>query len=245
MKIAIVSDIHSNLEALKRVMENIEKRKIDNIYCLGDTIGYGPKPLECLKIAKKYFSQIIKGNHEYSLLQPNLGEKDLNDFALLGIQYAYFKLNQDDRLFIANLPEMIELKELGLTLVHGAYTEPRIWKYIRTPSEAKEELKKISTKICLLGHSHIPFVFGSKDKLIEDLPDDYILDKNQKYLINVGSVGQPRDGDCRACYATLEFTEDKTVFNLIRVFYDISVTENEIKNAKLPLILSERLFKGE
>lgn len=245
MRIAIISDIHSNLAALEAVLNDIASKKIDKIYCLGDVIGYGPYPKECLEQVKKTCQEIIKGNHENSLELLDLGESHLRKVALLGVRFSKGKLSEEEINFLSGLPTSKIIEDLGLTLCHGAFTEPQIWKYIEEEDEAKNELANIPTRICLLGHTHIPFLFGSNSGLSEELPDDLVLKQDEKYIINVGSVGQPRDDDCRASYVILEYSAEQVIFNLQRVFYDISQTEKAILAAGLPKYLAERLFRGE
>ena len=245
MKIAIISDIHSNLEALRKVFRHMQKSKISRIYCLGDIIGYGPFPRECLALIRKKCEKIVKGNHEDSLCLPDLGKNHLNEEAYLGLQFSRKKLHDGEIAFLSRLPSCEIIKEYGITLCHGAFTEPQISKYIMTEEEAILELSKIKTKICLIGHTHMPFIIGSKSGTLDLFDTDRLLNKDEKYLINVGSVGQPRNGDCCASYAVIEWRGNEIIFNLHRVFYKISKTEDAILNAGLPRYLAERLYRGE
>ena len=245
MKIAIISDIHSNLEALEAVEQDVCNQKVDVIHCLGDIVGYGPFPAECLSLVRSLCKEILKGNHEDSVCDPKKGEEELNDHALEAINFSREKLEKKTIDFLSQLKEKVVLENLEMTLCHGAFTEPSVWKYIDSESLAEKELAKTPTKICVIGHTHNPFVFDSEAGLHEYLPDNLELDLDQKYLINVGSVGQPRDGDCRASYGIFEIKEDKVIFSLQRVFYDISETEKFMKKFKLPPFLSERLFRGD
>ena len=244
MKIAIISDIHSNLAALQAVELDVKSQNVAFVYCLGDIIGYGPFPNECLITVTKLCKKIVKGNHEDSVCNPEL-EKDLNRYALASVRFTREKLNKEEMSFLSNLPAKLIVKWVDMALCHGSYTEPCIWKYIGSEDKARKELENTPTKICVIGHTHNPFVFSNKEGLFEFLPDDLILDNGQKYLVNVGSVGQPRDGDCRASYGIFEFKKHQTIFNLRRIFYDIGQTEQAIKKTDLPIFLSERLFRGE
>ncbi|MFC1622609.1 metallophosphoesterase family protein [Patescibacteria group bacterium] len=244
MKIAIISDIHSNLAALQAVERDIKSLKVNFVYCLGDIIGYGPLPKECLVSVTKLCKKILKGNHEDSVCNLEL-EKELSRYALEGVRFTREKLDEKTIKFLSKLPTKLIIKKVGMTLCHGSYTEPSTWKYVDSEDKAEKELKEIPTKICVIGHTHNPFVFGNKKGLFEYLPDDLILDSDQKYLVNVGSVGQPRDGDCRASYGVFEFKNNQVIFNLRRIFYNISQTEQAFQQTNLSLFLSERLFRGE
>ncbi len=245
MKIAIISDIHGNLEALQRVLLDAESQKVDRVYSLGDVVGYGPFPSECLHLTRGTTAGIVRGNHEDSVLDLAMAERELNPRAYAGVVYSSKRLCEADQAYVRSLPDLITVDEFGLVLAHGSFTEPRSWNYITNDEEARRELKALPFRLCTIGHTHIPFVFGSDQGLYEDLPDDLELDCRMQYLINVGSVGQPRDGDCRASYGILEFSGGKTLFNLRRVFYDIGKTEAAFRQAGLPASLSERLFRGE
>jgi len=242
MKIAIISDIHGNLEALQAVVEDLKSQDIGVVYCLGDVVGYGPDPLKCLGIVSSLCQKMIKGNHEECVCNAVM-EKELNLYAIEGVRYARKNLSEEAIKAIANLPHTINIPELDMVLCHGSFSEPSLWNYIDAKHKAREELKITPSRICLVGHTHNPFVFGSKNGLYEFLTDDMVLDKDQKFIVNVGSVGQPRDGDCRACYGIFDFGDNVT-FTLRRVFYNIAKTESAIKYASLSSYLSDRLFKG-
>jgi len=244
MKIAIISDVHSNLEALQSVKKDIETQGIDEVHCLGDTLGYNANPLECLNIVLQMCKTVLKGNHEDSVC--NLERcYDLNRLASEGVHFSRKKLTQGIIDGIDKFPCVKQLPDLDLVLCHGSFTEPSMWKYLDTPYKAKQELEKIPRRICLVGHTHTPFVFCSKKGLHKYIPDNLELDLEAKYIINVGSVGQPRDGDCRSSYAMLEFKDNTVIFNLRRVFYDISKTARAMFDAQISTELSERLYLGE
>ncbi len=242
-RIAIISDVHGNLEALNAVLLDIKSQGVDDIFCLGDTVGYGPFPGECLEIIKARARVILKGNHEEGVLDPAANEKHMTKLAMVGVRYSIAKLSEAQKIYIASLPTIIVCNDMNFALVHGAFSESG--KYIHEKDDAEKELGHMPAPLCCIGHTHIPFVYGSADKLFENLPDDLELNSGQKFLVNAGSVGQPRDGDCRASYAIIEQGDGKTFFNLRRVFYDIGKIEKAIREAGLPHYLSERLFRGE
>ena len=243
MKMAVISDIHSNLVALQEVIKDIEKHKVDQIHCLGDTLGYGPHPLECLNLVIKICEKVLKGNHEDVVCCP-YKEDELNPLACKGVQFSRSKLTRDIMCDISRFPIIAEFPEIGFVMCHGSFHKDPMWEYIDSPSKAKKELKHTPQKICLIGHTHSPFVFGSENGLYEYLPDNLELNPNEKYIINVGSVGQPRDGDCRSSYGIFDINDGKVSFSLRRVFYDIGKVEQEVRESGLPLEISERLYSG-
>ena len=246
MRIGIVSDIHSNFEALRAVCWDMRRQRVKIVYCLGDVVGYGPFPEKCLKIIKKISSRIILGNHDDCACCQVGIERRLNDLALEGIKYSIEKLSLSDVDFFKKLPLQATIKDFDLSLAHASFSNPAGWDYVDSPQKATEELKKTPTRICVIGHTHVSYVFGNKEGLYNELPEKLVLDPEQKFLINVGSVGQPRDGDCRASYGILDYAEDGAIFFYLRqVFYNIEKTKEAMKKNGLPPFLYERLFRGE
>lgn len=248
MKIAIVSDIHGNFTALKKVHEHIVQQKCQKIFCLGDIVGYGPKPFECWSLIKHTCSEILKGNHEDAICTPSK-EIYMNPYAVEGVSFSRSNLPDEVINEMRLLPTKKVIDELDLTICHGAYSKPSAWKYISNTETSKRELDLVPTRFCMVGHTHNPFVFGSKAGLYECITNDMELDHEERFLINVGSVGQPRDGDCRASYGTLEFKfKDskviKSTFKLHRVFYNILETYQEIEKANISSYLGDRLYRG-
>lgn len=245
MKIAIISDIHANLYALKAVAKDIVSQSIEEIYCGGDIVGYGSRPKECFDMIRTFSKGTVKGNHEDAM--GNMSQYyGLNPRAQAGVKYSKDNLPKDMLEEAANLPYTFEIKEHNMVLCHGSYFEPSEFHYITSPAKARAELARCPFNICVIGHTHSPFVFGNSEGLYEELPNDLYLDKKDKFIINVGSVGQPRDGDCRASYGLFEIDEKGLItFNNRRVFYDISKTADEMVKVGLPPMLADRLFKGE
>ncbi len=244
MKIAIISDIHGNLEALQEILKDIKYKKVNKIFCLGDIIGYGPCPRECLQVIKKNAEIILRGNHEDAAINFQT-QKRMSNYALAGINYSLRQLKPDDLIFFKSLPLTKIIHKISISLTHASFVKPAEWSYIKYPEEIKKELQHTQTQFCFVGHTHIPFIFGSKLGLRTTLPDKLILDKSQKFFINVGSVGQPRNGDYRACYGILEINNNQITFNQRRIFYNINKTSSLIRSTKLPSFLSERLFRGK
>lgn len=245
---AIISDIHGNLEALQAVLADIESRGIKEIVCLGDVIGYGPNPRECLELIRSA-KVLIRGNHEEALLS---GEASaFNSRARRAVQWTHEQLMgeaampgapESYRSFIESFQLKVNID--GLTYVHGSPRNPT--KEYITPRDAKNKEKMASIfaateSVCFVGHTHIPGVFTEEGFFRPDeLFGVYMLGE-EKALINVGSVGQPRDGDPRACYVTFEM--DTVVFH--RVEYDIEPVVAKIRaTPSLDNTLGERLRTG-
>lgn len=244
-KLAVIYDIHSNREALLAVGVDIERQGIKEIICGGDIIGYGPSVKECLEIVRNMTDKIVIGNHEFHVLNLKLARNCLNPFAFWGVEFAEKKLSTDDFEFIRALPFKLVMEDWGVTLVHSSPSNPNAFKYIFKEEEAQPEIEFFSTKICFVGHTHMSYVYDNKNGLYEGRMEDKIeLDDESKYLINVGSVGQPRDGDPRASYGILECVAGKYFFNLRKVPYDIQKAQEAFEKTKLPGWSAERLFFG-
>jgi diadenosine tetraphosphatase ApaH/serine/threonine PP2A family protein phosphatase len=258
-RLAILSDIHSNLNAFNAVLEDLKARGgADAVYCLGDVIGYGPKPLECLEIARKTFGVTLKGNHEQAVVH---GAKDFNDMARRAIDWTRAmivpnfenmnELQADNWKWLAALPAKHE--EEFFLFVHGAPQDP-VDEYImpmdidpqtHTYGEKLKLAFDMTQLVTFCGHSHFPALYCNDGGFISPTYHKEVkaeLDPSKKYIINVGSVGQPRDGDNRACYVTFE---DGTI-TWRRVHYDIQDTFLSVfTNSYLDPTLGERLFRGE
>lgn len=250
--IAILSDVHSNLLALEAVLEDIRSRDIPRIVCLGDIIGYGPNPRECVDVVKEEVHLTILGNHDEAVL---FRARDFNVRAEMAVDWTREQLTSTDesspeeiqqRLdFLTNLDPIVH--EEGLTFVHGSPRKP-LREYL-FPRDIRNRSKMMGIfsmvrKVCFVGHSHIPGVFTEDmtythpEELLKSI---YLLD-NEKVIVNVGSTGQPRDGDNRACYVT--FDGDSVVFR--RVEYDVEGTAKMIYETNaLDHSLGDRLKDGK
>ncbi|MCD5384255.1 metallophosphatase family protein [candidate division WOR-3 bacterium] len=239
MRIVVISDIHSNLEALSALLERIDKIKPDKVFCLGDIVGYGANPDECVDIAKKRVDISLCGNHEYVVL----GYTDMKDFsenARLACEWTRKILSDENLAYIKALP--LTVIDEGIFLVHSTPFNPVKWDYIFTQKDALVQFKGFSQSLCLVGHSHIPACFtpDGNCKLTEGNP--VYLIEGEQYIINFGSVGQPRDYDPRASFGMID-TEKREV-HLIRVSYNIEKAQRKIMDAGLPLFLAQRLNIG-
>jgi len=249
MKIAIFSDIHANFIAFLKAYSEAKKLGVDKIFILGDIIGYGPNPKECVGLARIIAEHIVMGNHEDGAVDMVFNKADVkekfNDVAFEALEFTKDQLDWDELHYLSMLPESIVLEDLNTTLVHGSLEEPKVWTYINNEEEARRCLDLCTTRACFVGHTHQPFVFSDRHGLHEFLPDNLTLLAKDKYLINVGSVGQPRDGDCRLSFGLLDVVGSTMTFNLHKCFYQIPEVEAQIKKAGLPMWLSERLYLGQ
>jgi len=243
MRLAIISDIHSNSEAIDSVLENIEN--VDEFICLGDIVGYGADPNYCIKKIKDLNCRCIGGNHDFGAI----GRVDINYFnyaAKAAILWTSHQLNKDSTEFLSSLNKKITIED-NVFAVHGSPREP-ILEYILDKNIASLIFKKYNFKICFIGHSHLAgsFSFDENNNRINysDFSSGGYIEilKNKRYIINCGSVGQPRDGNPRASYGVYDTILKKVVIN--RVLYPIDLTQKKIINAGLPVILAERLSFG-
>jgi diadenosine tetraphosphatase ApaH/serine/threonine PP2A family protein phosphatase len=232
MRIAIISDIHANLYALDQVLSDIHSIVVDEIYCLGDIVGYGPFPNECVSLVRRECSVVIAGNHDYGLI----GKTPLNHFTSDGrdaLIWTKKQISKENLEYLERRP--LSVVQNNFTLVHASPFDPEHWPRILTMEEAQRAFWAFSTRICFIGHTHIPTIVG------EDLTINAFR-KDCRFLINVGSVGQPRDGDPRASYGILE-TENLS-YELKRVTYDTDASAKAIFDAGLPKALGKRLVVG-
>lgn len=242
MKYLIVSDIHSNLEALKAVLDSVKNEQFDLSICLGDLVGYGPDPNECAEIILSEFDFVVAGNHDMAVTG-QISTESFNPLALQAIDWTRKVISQDikSRMKLLNLVETIN----DLTLVHAAPGNPALFSYILSTADAEKNFSSFSTSICLIGHTHIP-AFYSQDqnsKVKFDHNEIISLDRNKKYIINTGSVGQPRDNNPKACYAILNTAEKNIIIK--RIAYNIKTVQKKMKKAGLPEYLTRRLANGK
>lgn len=242
MKIAILGDIHSNLAAFEAVLADLKKRDgFDKIWCLGDVVGYGPDPHECVELLRQHDHLCVAGNHDWAAAG-RLDTLDFNPVAARACHWTAEQLTSEDIEYLQELP--LDLCQDNFTLVHGSPREP-IWEYLLSAEVARENLSYFQTNFCMVGHSHVPLVFESDGGKVmtRRFPDgaSLKLGKN-RLIINPGGVGQPRDGDPRASY-TLYDVEAMTVYHY-RVEYDILATQRKMEERGLPLPLILRLSEG-
>jgi len=241
LRYAIISDIHSNLEALETVFRLIENEHIDKIHCLGDVVGYGPFPNECLNRVKQKCDVILTGNHDYACIE----KSELlyfNQFAKEAIEWTLTRLSAETLREIANLP----LEHIGddFRLVHSNPYAPSSWDYILSIDDAIFNFSKFNEQICFIGHSHQPIIYiENRDTNYSSTLDRAIeIAEECRYIINVGSVGQPRDNNPESAFGI--FDTETRIYQLKRISYDIHKTYDAMRSFGLPAFLAERLFMG-
>lgn len=240
MRVAVISDIHGNLEALQAVMADIVERKCDRIICLGDIVGYGPNPSECLRLLSDAGIPCLKGNHDDACAQDSFPFR-MNPMASSAILWTQQKLSKVEKLWLENLPYSLELPEM--TFAHASPCDPSDWVYVLDSYEAANAFQAFDSIICFVGHTHEPVAWiNSEGEIDIESFDRLHMAPHKRYLINVGSVGQPRDRDPRAAYVI--YDSEKAHVDLHRVTYDIEKTQDKIVGAGLPVALAQRLELG-
>lgn len=250
---ALISDLHSNVEALKAVLADIDAAGAKEIYCLGDVVGYGPEPRECLELVAKNCKWVLLGNHEEGLLHASFGA-DFNDRARRALDWTRDALSSPSFPKEANYAFWSQIDEFGevrksddAMFVHGSPRDP-VREYVM-PQDALDSgmmgeiFEKIDRPVCFAGHTHVPGIFAQSGgfKHQSELPDAFVKLPN-KAFVNVGSVGQPRDGDSRASYVLVD--GDSVRFR--RVPYDVAATMRKIRaTPELDDFLAARLKAGK
>lgn len=237
---AILSDIHSNLEALLAVVDAASAEGATSIMCLGDVVGYGADPIEVVSLVSGRSGLTVRGNHDQAASEPG-AEAGMNDWARAAAVWTREHMSEDEILFLSGLP--LEAEADGALLVHASPRDPEDWGYILGTNDASRAFSSLRESLCFVGHSHVPAFFEETNSGARAIPlGELRLQHGHRYIVNVGSVGQPRDGDPRACFALFD-SDDRTV-RLVRVDYDADVARDKIIEAGLPRELGERLLKG-
>ncbi len=243
MKILIISDIHANLVAFETVLA--DAGEFDHVWCLGDVVGYGPQPNECIEKLRALKPLCLAGNHDWAVIEKiDLGE--FNPDARKATLWTREQLTPHNLDWLHQLPERVPTELEKFTLVHGSPRYP-IWEYVLGPAIARINFDYFDTPICLMGHTHVPVLYRFKTE--DDIAVPEALAENtplilgpDRMMLNPGSVGQPRDGDPRAAYAMLD-TESLTLTST-RIEYDIAATQALMRDAELPARLVNRLSAG-
>jgi len=243
MRCAIIADIHANLAAFTAVLDDIkDKGGVDELWCLGDIVGYGPDPHQCIELLREHKHVCVAGNHDWAAIG-KIDTPDLNSDAAAVWQWTSEQLTPKDTVYLHGLPLVVEKEDF--TLAHGSPRGP-MWEYLLSISSARQNFIQFKSPFCLVGHSHMPLVFrddgNGKCSFAPLSPDIGLALGKKRMIINPGSVGQPRDGDPRASYAICD-TEARMV-RIHRVSYDINLTQNSMVKHNLPMRLVARLSQG-
>jgi len=233
------SDIHGNLEALEAVLDRLPAEEADRVVCLGDMVGYGADPNACTEAIRRVADPVLAGNHDWAAVGL-VDSEYFNAVALAAIRWTGTTLTSENADWLQSRPLEADMGEAHL--VHASPDRPETWPYVSHPVEARTVLAHTEARLCFLGHSHHAFICpeaGSGDVVGEG---QLRLVGDDRYLINAGSVGQPRDGDSRAAFAVWDQDEDEV--RIHRVSYDLQKAQLKIRQAGLPLFLAERLALG-
>jgi len=240
-RIAVLSDIHSNLHALSAVWRRIDELGLDDVYCLGDIVGYGARPAECLQMIRDKGVTSVQGNHDALVADGSLS-LDFNIYSLAAVEHNRALLDTEAKQWLAALPTTHRLDAEAL-FVHGAPDDrDRYLVYLDDLQEASESVRQVDGPgVCFFGHTHHPVVFdGQGFERVKQ--KTFFFEPGQRNLVNPGSVGQPRDNDPRARF--MWWDRQGQTFNFERVEYDIQGARQDILDADLPRILGDRLLEG-
>ncbi|MFC1658766.1 metallophosphoesterase family protein [Candidatus Omnitrophota bacterium] len=241
MRWGIFSDVHSNLEALQAVVKAYKPERVDTYLCLGDIVGYGANPLECIQITREISRNTIAGNHDRATAGL-FSLEYFNHWAKEAVLWTRQRLDSPSRNFLASL-QLINQND-DFILVHGSLNQPEEFNYIFDLFEASATFSLLERKICFIGHTHIAgaFIQDRKQKAFYQNEVSLKLRQDYRYIINVGSVGQPRDGNNQASYCV--FDSEKQEVAVKRIDYDIKSAQEKILAAGLPPLLASRLSAG-
>ena len=241
MKYIIFSDVHSNLEAIEAFSLEIESIDHDKKICLGDIVGYNADPNFAVEWVRDEADLILAGNHDYAVLNKT-DNSNFNPAAYQACTWTRSILENKNKEFLDTLP--VEKEEYGIYWVHSSPFEPTKWHYVSTENSAEKNFNYFNQTLCFLGHSHIPSIFekNKNNEICRRAPSNIELDPASRYIINVGSIGQPRDGNSDPVFVFYDSTSHKVEFS--RFYYDSSSTQVKIKASGLPDQLADRLNEG-
>ena len=240
-KFAILGDIHANIDALEVVLEDCRSQGVTDFLCTGDVVGYNACPCECLKIVRDLGCPVVMGNHDhYVSSRQNLD--DFNPHAAAVIEWTRQQLTDEEIAFLRSLP--FTHTAMGISLVHATMDNPADFGYVFDHLQAESHFFHQTAPLCFHGHTHCPMIYEKQMSAVYRIdPQDIKLPIGRKYFINVGSVGQPRDGDPRASYVLYEPKTRTLRFR--RLEYDIASAQEKVRAAGLPARLADRLAFGQ
>jgi predicted phosphodiesterase len=239
MRYGIIADIHGNLEALQVVLEDIKQQRCTHVVCLGDVVGYGANPKECLDIIRGMNIPVVKGNHDEYIGSAENPE-GFNDAAAEAVAWSRNQLTEDDRKWLRDLKYFRLVA--NFSIVHATLDAPQRWGYVFEKLEAAASFTYQNTQVCFFGHTHVPVAFIRDTGVRGGTYSKFRVESGKKYFVNVGSVGQPRDGDPRSSYVIYDLSQQ--TIEIRRLDYDIPTAQRKIRAAGLPERLAERLASG-
>lgn len=239
MKYAILGDVHANLEALTAVLEDAKAQGVTHYACTGDVVGYNADPKACLQIIRSLGCQVVQGNHDY-YAACNENMELFTPMAQKSIRWTRKHLSPFERKYLRHLPLIIDIE--NFTIVHSSLSNPHRWNYIFKSKAADANFRNQFNNVCFFGHTHVPLAFVKGETIEKGFYETLNIRPNYQYLINVGSVGQPRDRNPKAAYAIYDL--DESTVTMRRIDYDIDQTQIKIRAAGLPFRNALRLANG-
>jgi diadenosine tetraphosphatase ApaH/serine/threonine PP2A family protein phosphatase len=240
MRFAVFGDIHANLEALQAVLADAQAHDCTNYICLGDVVGYNADPHACVDIVRGLECPVVKGNHDEQA-SADIVMENFNPLAEEAINWTREHLDDEDKKWLRELRLVRQVRDF--TIVHATLDTPGKWGYVFNQLDASASFSYQHTNLCFYGHTHAPRAYV-KDAAVKGVPlQRLLIEPNKKYFINVGSVGQPRDGDWHASYCI--FSPAERIVELRRLEYDINTAQDKIVEAGLPQRLADRLAMGK
>jgi predicted phosphodiesterase len=239
MKYAILGDIHANLEALKAVLKDAHTQAVDRFACTGDIVGYNADPKACLQMIRNLNCRVVQGNHDY-YTACNESMELFTPMAQKSIRWTRRQLSPFERNYLRRLPLILDIDEF--TIVHSSLSNPHRWNYILKCKSAEANFRNQFNRVCFFGHTHIPLAFVKETSIEKGLYETITVRPGYQYLINVGSVGQPRDRNPQAAYVIYD-PEAKTI-TMRRVEYDVATAQKKIRTSGLPFRNALRLDSG-
>ena len=240
MKFAIFGDIHANLEALEAVLLDAADQDCTHFTCIGDVVGYNANPRECLRVVQQLDCPVVKGNHdeEASLDTDIIG---LNPLAQRALEWTREALSPEDKKWLQDLRFVRQVRDF--TVVHATLDSPSGWTYVTNKFDAMASFSYQFTPVCFFGHTHTPRFYVKDNGVHLEMGESLRFEEGKKYFVNVGSVGQPRDGNWRSSYAVYDV--ENQMVTIRRLEYDIKKTQEKILKAGLPEMLANRLTLGK
>ncbi len=240
MKYAIIADIHGNLEAFQTVLDDIKEQGCTHIACLGDVVGYGANPKECLDAVRAMNIPVVKGNHD-EMCSVEDEMEGFNPAAAEAVLWTRQQLTADDKQWLRDLRYMRPVA--SFTIVHATLDVPERWGYVFDKLAAAASFTYQNTAVCFFGHTHVPVAFIRDSVVRGGTYSKFKVEPGRKYFVNVGSIGQPRDNNPKAAYVVYDMIE--STIELRRLDYDIATAQAKIRAAGLPERLAERLAYGK
>ena len=236
---AVLGDVHGNWEALRAVLEDAAKEHVTDYVCVGDIVGYNADPAKCLEKLRELGTLAVRGNHDHYCSHDECLE-DFHPLAAQVIDWTRKQLSDEEVHYLRTL----ELSRMvaGFCIVHSTLDMPEMWGYVFESLEAEASFNYQMTTVCFYGHTHVPLAFEKAGEVTGGVNERLKISLEKKYLINVGSIGQPRDGDARAAYALYDLVKNE--IQLRRVPYDVAAAQEKIRKAGLPERLAARLAIG-